>query len=273
MRRRSVDEVLYNPAPAVRMASRYGSLGSMYVPTPYVPRGRRSKNTMRYRKMGIQRGIAARVHTFKRVGEPIGFMNVDGNRIKPVGNTDLINLGTFGAQPDQFIQNASQAGIAWRFSLNQVANFTEITSLFDNYRLKKVTLTFTYTANVAMVPSNGGGQSVPIMHHAYDPDDDSTPVNRTSVLENGYTKTTRLERVFSIDIIPRAQSVINNGTGGVAGGLLARNTWLDCDSPDVKHYGEKCWLECFPYCAGGANDSLYTLVVTPTYTIEARNVV
>lgn len=281
VRRRSVDDLLPDFEGRARMdmdRARPGYALGYGFSTRGMSRARngRSKTTMAYRRMGLKRSVAARVHVFKRVGEPIAFMQIGDptNRIKPVGNIDLINLTTFAAAPDQFIANASQAGIAWRFSLNQVAKYQEITDLFDNYRLKKVRLTFTYSANASISPASyGGGQSVPIMHHTYDPDDDATPTNRSDVLQNSYTKTTRLDRVFSIDIIPRAQSVINKGTeaGAVAGGLLARNTWIDCDSPDVKHYGEKCWLETFPFVAG--DDSQFSLVVTPTYYIEARNVV
>lgn len=281
VRRRSVDDLSPEHVSRARMdmsdfPMRGYGLGSVRAIAPFVKRGRRSTLSRRYRSMGIKRSVAARVHMFKRVGEPICFMQVGdpGNRLKPVGNTDLINPTGYNPVPDQFIANATQTGIAWRFSLNQVAKYQEITDLFDNYRLKKVRLTFTYSANAPISPAGyGGGQTVPIMHHTYDPDDDHTPVYRSDVLQNSYTKTTRLDRVITIDIVPRAQSVINKGTdpGAVAGGLLARNTWIDCDSPDVKHYGEKCWLETFPFVDG--NDSQFSLVVTPTYYIEARNVV
>lgn len=280
VRRRSVDDLSPEYVSRARMdmdrPMRGYGLGSLRAIAPFVKRGGRSMLSRRYRSMGLKRSVAARVHVFKRVGEPIAFMQVGdpsvGARIKPVGNIDLINNATFSPAPDQFIANATQAGIAWRFSLNQVAKYQEITDLFDNYRLKKVRLTLTYSANAAFSPAGyGGGQTVPIMHHTYDPDDDATPATRSDVLQNSYTKTSRLDRVITIDIVPRAQSVINKGDGGVAGGLLARNTWIDCDSPDVKHYGEKCWLETFPFVNG--NDSQFSLVVTPTYYIEARNVV
>lgn len=263
-------------------------LGRQWLPAPSrARRGRKSKTTLAYRKMGIQRSIAARVHSFKRVAEPLAIMQVGdaSQRLKVVGNTGLLDTATvaFNATPDDFIANASQVGIAFKFNLQQVANSTEITNLFDHYRIKKVRLTFTYSSNSGVSPVGGpgapagayygGGQCLPIMHHAYDPDDSAAPTSREQVLENGYCQTKRLDRVFSVDIMPRAQSVINNGpgAGGVAGGLLDRKTWLDTDSPAVNHYGLKCWLETFPFL--DHIDSQFSLLVTPTFYIEARNVI
>ena len=216
-------------------------------------------------------GALSRVHTFKRVGEPLAIVNDLGvARVTLGGNTDLLN-GVITGSADSFFVNASQIRGAFQFSLSQAANVSEITNLFDNYRIVKVKLLFNFTANsVDMQAGVGATQSqLPIMHSCYDPDDNTMPASRTSVLENGYCQTRRLDKQFSVTVVPRAQqSVVGGGASG--GGLLPTGTWLDSNSPAIKHYGLKFWIDQFPYTGFSSTAGI---TVTPTYYIEAKNVV
>lgn len=232
--------------------------------------GRRRSAGARFMRMGSSMATAmARVHTFKRVGEPLVIQQQAsaGTRATILGNTNMCQSA--GVSADQFLANCSSVRGAFRFALQQAANITEITNLFDNYRIAKVKLMFALSSTESTV-SGASGAPMPIINYAYDPDDDSVPTSRTSVLENGYCQTRRMDRPFSITLTPRAQQSVVGGTGS-AGGLLPTQTWLDCNSPAIYHYGLKWWIDQFPYTS--SVDGVYGLTITPIFYIEAKNVI
>lgn len=230
-------------------------------------------------------GITSRVHAFKRVCQPIAITSFTAGSIPAVTNgtgTGAFNYLNIGSQSLGFILNTLQFGGAMSFALTQCANFADLTQLFDNYRIKKVILRFDYSMNSAPSSSTGApgvntvtSQAVPLIHITPDFDDNSLPTTRVDVLQNSYTKTYRLDKSFSMALTPRAQTVVTSGAAGqpssatAVGGLLAAGTWLDCSSPAIPHFGVKFWIDDFSDCGA----ALASLRITPTYVLEAKNVV
>jgi len=250
---------------------------------------RRNRSSGRMRRVGGSIAAAlARVHTFKRMAVPMAIVNKVGN-LTP----DLYNVAGSGAFPylqigsygNDYLAGASHFGGALTFQLAQLATvaspgaLTDITNLFDNYRIAKVQLRFDLSYNSAPgVAGSGYGplSSVPLMHICPDFDDNAIPANREQVLENAYARSVRLDnKSFTMTITPRAQTVVSTGattTSVAAGGLLPAGTWLDCASPQIPHFGAKFWIEDFPVSSAGSVPSAQ-LRVTPTYFLEAKNVV
>lgn len=212
----------------------------------------------------------ARVHTFKRVGNPVVITNstLPGTRAIAQGNADIIaGAGALAGGPDTSIATASQIRGAMRFCLEHAANRQDITNLFDNYRIAKIKLMFNFACTDATLTNNQF--CMPVINYCYDPDDNGTPADRTSVLENGYAAVKRLDRPFSLTITPRAQqSVVGGGAAG--GGLLPVGNWLDSGSPQIYHYGLKFVIDQFPFLAV---DNTVALTITPVFYLEAKNVV
>lgn len=227
----------------------------------------------------------ARVHTFKRVGEPMEILNPAGGSVTLPTLTNATGAGAsypylqVGSSGFTSVASAVKFGGAFSFQLAQCANVSEITNLFDNYRIKKVVLRFDYSINQApaalVSPASQQATAVPIMHVCPDYDDNAVPASRTSVLENGYARTVRLDKTFTMTITPRAQSTVTSGSasGLVAGGLLPLGQWLDCASTQVPHFGVKFWMDDFAWSSASVSGVFATLRVTPTYYIEAKNVV
>lgn len=225
----------------------------------------------------------SRVHAFKRVGDMMNIAPSNTSTTPTVLNGT--GSGAFpylqvGAQQALGITGVASFGGAFTFQLSQCANVNDITNLFDNYRIAKVVLRFDYTANQA--PSGAGGASggvlaVPLLHICPDYDDNSIPTARTSVLENGYVRTVRLDRPFTMTLTPRGQNVVATGVGtstvGV-GGLMPVGAWLDTSVTNTPHFGVKFWLDDMALnqlsTPGQTNSSLR---ITPTYYIEAKNVI
>lgn len=249
-------------------------------------RGRRRVG-MALRRIGSRSlsGALSRVHTFKRVGEPMEILNPAGTGITL---PTLINASGAGASYPYLqvgssgftsITSGVKFGGAFSFQLAQCANVSEITSLFDNYRIKKVVLRFDYSVNQAPAttasPPTQQATAVPIMHICPDYDDNAVPAARTSVLENGYARTVRLDKTFTMTLTPRAQSTVTSGSvsGLVAGGLLPLGQWLDSSSTQVPHFGVKFWIDDFAWSSATLNGIFASLRITPTYYLEAKNVV
>lgn len=244
-------------------------------------------------RMMSQRALGSRVHTFKRVGEPIilsasaGVLSITGPLLPVVqGGTGFITLGSVAADQANLNQ-CVQFGAALRFSLSQCSNVGEITSLFENYRIKKVKLAISLSTsggsmadNATLTNALGLGPTTsanPLMHMCPDVDDNVAPT-LTSVLQNSLCESRRLDsNIIYKTIVPRAQTAVAQAStsGGtpttLAGGLLSRSTWLDANSPDVSHYGYKMFFQnWFQHPQTGFQ---FALTITPTYIIEAKNVI
>lgn len=226
---------------------------------------------------GSSMGAAlARVHTFKRVGTPLTITTSPAVGTAPgiAGNVDMIASGAQLALSTGVLANTHQLRGALRFALSQASAVQEIIDLFDNYRIRKVKLLFTLSYNSAPSSADGGvgtvigASSLPLMHGCYDPDDSAVPNDRAVVLQNGYCRTIALNRSFTVTVTPRAQQSVVGGTGG-AGGMLPTGTWLDTGSQNIYHYGYKFVLDDWP------SSALWNmgLTITPTFYIEAKNVV
>lgn len=221
----------------------------------------------------------SRVHMFKRVGTPVVIVNAPAAPgfaiVHPSSNASIISgNGALAGNADQFLLNHSYQTGAMKFMLSQASKIDEITDLFDNYRIKRVKLHVQLSFTEASSGGAGGQlptqlQAAPIMHYCYDPDDNTTPTARTDVLQNGYCKTQRLTKDFYISVTPRAQQPVVGGLGG-AGGVVPLGQWMDTKSPNIDFYGLKFWIDQFPL---GTAQGQYALTITPTFYIEAKNVV
>lgn len=248
-------------------------------------RGARGRTmSVRLRRYGAPSLGAAlsRVHVFKRVGNPLLITNLD-NTVTPANsvrgdNTSMVNNISYAAGT---LLNTGQLKIALKFALTNAAQRSEITDLFDNYRISRIKLTFNFSMTGAPSDANSGGaftpvglSAMPMLHGCYDPDDAGVVATRESVLASGYARTRRLDKPFSVTIVPRAQNVIS-GAGGaaVSGGLLPITQWLDSSSPDVPHYGFKFVLDDWPIAPAALAAPYACLTITPTFYIEGKNVV
>lgn len=257
-------------------------------------RGASTASGSRSRRMQLLRNVSTQIHAFKRLGTPFHITNDVTTPWPPTGAgpTPLVNGVAAGTNLSLQLGNLSvgnvtytqQFGASMHFKLSDVAENTDITGLFDNYRIVSVKLRFDYSWNQApgQVTNTGGSitnsASLPLMHIAYDCDDDTIPTSVNQVVANSYCKTHRLDNTVKFTIKPRAQNVVAvspvTGTNPVigntvSGGLLPSSTWLDTGNAAVRHYGMKMWFDNVPL-QGLAK--VWCLTVTPIYYLEAKNV-
>lgn len=126
-------------------------------------------------------------------------------------------------------------------------NYSEFTSLFDQYQLKTMEIEFYWSKNVAA--ESGSNATQPLIWSAFDYDDAGNttlsnlqqyPAVRTTILgEDG-------GKVLRMSITPRARLQMPDGAGGTGfSPTMVSNPWIDCSYPAVEHYGVKTYLDTF----------------------------
>lgn len=255
---------------------RYRSSAGRYIPRPPVRVGM-SQRYRRYGMLGKTASIASRVHTFRRLGNPFtvqcaGASIPSVNGVSAGSPTSGLALGNVSGGS---VIGTNQFGGAFNFQLANIAVASELTNLFDNYRIKAVKLRFDYSMNSA--PTGDGTStlnlSLPLMHYCVDNDDDSVPTTVTEVLQNGYSKSVKLDRSFTVTVKPRAEGIVKAAAGIQNGGMAPANQWLDTAVSTVKHFGFKFWMVDVTQGGNLGGQSTWALTVTPTYILELKNVI
>lgn len=155
--------------------------------------------------------------------------------------------------------------LAYQFQLSDIGNASTFTGLFDQFRLRKVVLTFrpAYTqavVNATLTTATTYNISV------IDYDDDNT-LTDGQMLQYGnaqiHTNTEKFTRV----IYPKVANAVYAGGLFSGFGNASPNQWIDCNTPATSYYGFKINFENNPTAA--ANTLGF---IDKTYYLEFRNV-
>lgn len=144
--------------------------------------------------------------------------------------------------------NAGLAFVGYSFKLSDIPGFSEINSLFDQYRLNCVVIRFIYRgSNQSMIESAvNSGIGLPIMWYVKDDDDDNAPSNINELREYASCKMhcfTSERRVCAIKIKPRVLNEVYKSALTTAYGT-GKRSWIDlADSGTTPHYGLKVAIE------------------------------
>lgn len=139
--------------------------------------------------------------------------------------------------------NGAWAALNFGFKLDNLVNYTEFTSLFNQYRINavKVTLLPYYDSNDMSNINPDGGTGVgrpanPILWTVCEDDGTTTVVNQNAVMQNSKARLVRRPMSpFSIYFKPKFQTSVGNiGTTVSAHPMRG---WLDTQNFAVMHYG------------------------------------
>lgn len=175
---------------------------------------------------------------------------------KPRARVMRLRRGMIGrriAQPVQYFKrsqylsgniltsNTSDTYVNQLFTLSQIPNSSEFTSLYDQYCIKGVKVTIIPRGNTAeiIVPGNYNGQSVGVFS-VIDYDDTNTLSSIQAACEYQNMKMTRSTQQHSRYLKPRfnLNGIINQGTG-VVDTMMNTRGWIDCNRINVPHFGLK----------------------------------
>lgn len=144
--------------------------------------------------------------------------------------------------------SATSSGVnisgAYVLSLDSLPNYTEFTNLYDQYKINGIKISFVPSTN-SYITSGVSGVTAPNgfsrFSSALDFDDSTTPATENVLLQYGSLRTTPGWKTHSRYFKPkiREAAVVDTTTGALTAATVRSNVWLDCDRPDVEHYGLK----------------------------------
>lgn len=192
------------------------------------------------RKARVPRNLGNKAFTFKRK-----FINT----ISPALNT------TYGCQT---------------FTISQLPNYTDFTSLFDRFRiLKVVTKIYLRTGPDAQNLNNGNNSWYPKFYWYRDVDDTSINTSINSMLERNNVKVTVFDpkKPLTVTCVPNTLvRVYESATTSSYSPEYKK--WIDCDNINTPLFGWKWAIDNIPSTVG--NTAPYTFDFIHTFYFQTK---
>lgn len=159
---------------------------------------------------------------------------------------------------------SAEVNNTWRFRLSDVTGYSELTALFDEYKIEKVEITIQRVSQGISMVTSGSTLAFfpPTLYTAIDyTDQTGVDIELLSHYQNcrlhyptqSVTKIVVNPR-FAVDTYP--------------GGYSTKTGFINTAYPSIHHYGVKYGLEA----TGGETEGLYQLKVDFKYFLTFRNV-
>jgi len=147
--------------------------------------------------------------------------------------------------------------------LSDLPQYTNFTTLYDQYRIAKVTVRYRVLNNVNVITSTNGLITLGMIHSVVDHNDAITPGSIQELMNDNSYFTTKTNR----DHVRSFRPMFLENVGGAAQ-AKSNSGWLACSSPGVSHYGLKTFFE-----AGSAPAGFTSYIVEPiiTYYVQFKD--
>lgn len=165
---------------------------------------------------------------------------------------------------------AVQAGASWAdgllsFKIADLPDYTELTALYDQYRVDKLVVHFISSGNAI---ASVGAQDIGTLLTAVDFDGGATGLTFNQFLSYESCEVTSHGRDKIITIKPKAElAAIDVTPVNTSSALPAGNVWWDCSITGIQHHGVRYGLT--PYATGYSEYAIwYTLWVEAFVTFK-----
>lgn len=184
-----------------------------------------------------------------------------GAEVNYTGTTATLGTPTIG------MNGAYDVPFALNFRLSDVINYSDITTIADNYRIKSV-----YIRVIPSFTQNPISGFFNYPQLVYDIDKDDGAVATVDVLRQKMGVTTRTFKpgqYVGIKVAyPALQVSVADNTGTTAA-MPISNRWLDCNDVNVPHLGLKGYISNMDLTATTTSKVAFKFDVS--YTLEAKN--
>lgn len=223
-----------------------------------------------YKRRGMRmrrKRIGSKTHMVKRLAQPALIVNDTATgdvRLKLDGNSSFF----LGPSVTGDLTSTRNFTMSSQFQLNSVIDASDLTSLFDRYKIVGVKLQFQYLINAQSASVGLVGGNLPVINWAFDGDDAAQPADVNSVKVKGYCRSRVLNanKPLSIYIKPRVSKEIFNSTL-TTGYSSERACWLDANSSTIPHFGLK--IAITDWLFDGENNN--ALRIQPTYYLALKD--
>lgn len=215
--------------------------------------------------------VAGAMHRFKRYGETIQiYANGSGQTALPTlspGATSQCSLSSPTVSTGPTV-GCVDFGMAIQQRLTFAQTYSEFTALYDRYKILGVAykIMFQNNSNESVVSTQA-----PVLSITFDGDDTIPPTAPFQVQQFGTNRTYMLNgsKVINYFIKPRINATAESAQGiaSQVNAISTRARWLDCNSPDVPHFGIKAWIRDF----NNSMNSCQKLTIQPIYYLGMKN--
>ena len=167
---------------------------------------------------------------------------------------------------------ATYIGVGIGYQLNDLSNFTEFQSLFDQYRIIGIKTTIYPLVNST---TYGNGQVCGMIHWIQDHDDSSAPATTQAqvqaMMERGsyrhYPVIATQYNGYSRFLKPHV--AIASYAGAFSGYSNNLSPWADTDSYNIQHYGDKILFELWNQTS---NDTSLSVKIIHKFYLQFKDV-
>lgn len=164
------------------------------------------------------------------------------------------------------------------FKLSDLVNYTEFTSLFNEYKIAAVKVTFlprwtnNDVANSVLTGTGAAFGSNPLIWTMADRDGTTTISSQSNVMQNSRARMVRHPfRPFSVYVRPKVQvEVANDPLGVTYASAMPRMGWLDTQNANIQHSGVQI-AGYIPYSASAASGINVTFDVFAKFYMQFKD--
>lgn len=170
------------------------------------------------------------------------------------------------------LSTTTNRNLAYSFSLSDLPNATEIKALYQQYKIKKIVLTFepSYNQNALgfwLVTTSSQALPKKFVRVVHDYEDANALANEADYLQYANCRNFVHGQKFKVVLYPKVINYVENSGGAATGANPVPSPWLDTDTDTVPHFGIKAFI---PDIGLPNNTSQYRL--TSTVYFSCRNV-
>lgn len=235
---------------------------------------KRSRRPMNKRKkFGKKRWArkprASVTHLFKRQAPGFELTNTATQGIIATSDSNQIGL-----QTPVFESSLAGGGSPYRFGavsyfkLSNVLQSSDLTGLYDRYKINGIKVKIIPLSNMA---STNGQGLIPTMVYHTDYDDAVTPTQDSDVRVKSGAKEVRLDRTRTIYIKPKIADAILGASAGTAYSVPKAAPYINMSYPDVPHYGLKMYFRDVNLNSATASSTNTCIRFETTYYISCKD--
>lgn len=191
------------------------------------------------------------------------------------------NLSSTGGYGNDLAMSFNLTGVVIGAALNGGAqtalstavlpNSTEFTTLFDQYKIRRVKIEMRYANNNSSI--NSPSTSLPLFYYAND-FDDAVSLTQTALQQFQGCKTTMLgtgaKEYTQHSLVPKPLVQLYESAVSTGYSNPAKPIWIDCNDATAPHYGFKlCWDNAMNIAVTDTNIGQISFIFT--YIIECKN--
>lgn len=154
----------------------------------------------------------------------------------------------------------------WDFFLSQLPNYTEFTNLYDQYKISRIKVKFIYSANNQDMTTSASILALPNLLTVIDNNDSTALTASGDYCQYKSFKIRRMDKPCSVYFKPQFDIAAYSGAFT---SYASKTGWIDCNSPNVKHYGLKFGIDPMFYNDGTLVTGRVQCILT--YYIKCRN--